>query len=226
MLEHFLPKQLLEHFFLPQAYCLQKWCSFFFYASLIRMLNSLYASLASLGIEVTKNDLRSLSCRHTACKSDVSSNIVVSSGVRGNTTCDPSDSCNCDPSDTCITDLWGSLVTAIPFYTSLVSKKWCSFFSTPVWGILIIGLFQFVSGMLGSTTTSCHQWWVPFQCITSSTLHRVTTDRMHPLGIGVYWVDAPVHIIMTFTIYQNSILLHITQEMNIVLKSITLIFPL
>ena len=40
-------------------------------------------------------------------KSDVSSNIVVSSGVRGNTICDPSDSCNCDPSDTCITDLWG-----------------------------------------------------------------------------------------------------------------------
>ena len=43
-------------------------------------------------------------------KSDVSSNIVVSSGVRGNTICDPSDSCNCDPSDTCITG--GSIVTA------------------------------------------------------------------------------------------------------------------
>ena len=49
----------------------------------------------------------SFAFRHTACKSDVttSNNIVVSSGVRGNTTCDPSDSCNCDPSDTCITGI-------------------------------------------------------------------------------------------------------------------------
>ena len=82
------------------------------------------------------------------------------------------------------------------------------FFSTPVWRILITIKMNFrYVGMsprdMMSVLPTPDQWWVPFQCITSSTLHRVTTDRMHPLGIGVYWVDAPVHIIMPFTIYQN-----------------------
>ena len=85
-----------------------------------------------------------INLRHTACKSDVSNNIVVSSGVRGNTTCDPSDSCNCDPSDTCITginsnsnsflhQLGVKKVMLIFFYPSLIQmfrhtacKKWCS----------------------------------------------------------------------------------------------------
>ena len=117
----------------------------------------------------------------------------------------------------------------VPFHTSLVSvqayclQKWCHQFGDIKMNFRYVGVPP--RGMMSVLPTP-DQWWVPFQCITSSTLHRVTTDRMHPLGIGVYWVDAPVHIIMTFTIYQNSILLHITQEMNIVLKSITLIFPL
>ena len=109
LLEHFLLKHLLEHFLLKHLLesdarmvysnnwpvpITKKWCQ---HGIKMNLRYSHYH----------KNDLRSLSCRHTACKSDVSNNIVVSSGVRGNTTCDPSDSCNCDPSDTCITDLWG-----------------------------------------------------------------------------------------------------------------------
>ena len=38
--------------------------------------------------------------------------------------------------------------------------------------------------------TPCHYW-------------PDAPTQYTPLGIGVYWVDAPVHIIMPFTIYQN-----------------------